>query len=94
MSDPRYKKYKAVKAEVNEVLYNDWAPIGFVGALPKDEYETYAVRVVSMLASGASELEIEKHLLHVESKIIGLDENPECARKVAGTLVSFGEKVR
>ena len=32
--------YDDLVAKVNRVLYDEWAPIGFVGALPGDEYET------------------------------------------------------
>ena len=73
MSDPRIDRYKTALAKVNAVLYESWAPIGFVGGLPRDEYETYAVRCLSLLASGAEEKEIAAYLVSAGA---GLADDP------------------
>jgi endonuclease YncB( thermonuclease family) len=63
VSDPRIDRYNAALAKVNAVLYEVWTPIGFVGGLPRDEYETYAVRCLSLLVSGAGEQELAAYLV-------------------------------
>ena len=73
MNDPRIERYKAALAKVNAVLYESWAPIGFVGGLPRDEYETYAVRCLSLLASGAEEKDIAAYLVSAGA---GLADDP------------------
>ncbi len=91
MSNPRNEKFKAVVAGVNEVLYNDWAPIGFIDGLPKDEYESYAVRVVSMLAAGASEDELAAYLANTGSAISGHAFAASSCLPVAQRLVEFAK---
>ncbi|MGE0333595.1 MAG: hypothetical protein AB7P37_23205 [Ramlibacter sp.] len=73
MSDPRIDRYKTALAKVNAVLYESWVPIGFVGGLPQDEYEAYAVRCLSLLASGAEEKDIAAYLV---SAAAGLADDP------------------
>jgi hypothetical protein len=63
MSDSRIDRYNAALAKVSAVLYEVWAPIGFVGGLARDEYETYAVRCLSLLASGVEERALAGYLV-------------------------------
>lgn len=94
MSDRRAAKYKAVVAEVNAILYNEWAPIGFIGLLPEDEYETYATRVVSMLASGAEQEEIASYLARTAASITGSPIPVVAVLPVARKLIGFREAAR
>ncbi len=94
MSDPRAEKFKAAVAAVNEVLYNEWAPIGFIGGLPQDEYESYAIRVVSMLASGADEAELAAYLARTGAAISGNEMSIENCLSVAKHLSGFREGAR
>jgi len=73
VSNVRFDRYAAALSKVNAVLYEVWAPIGFVGSLPRDEYETYAVRCVSLLAGGAREQELVAYLVSVGA---GLGDGP------------------
>jgi hypothetical protein len=87
----RARKYKAIVADVNEVLYCEWAPLGFVGLLPKDEYEPYAVRVVSMLASGANVDELASYLATTAASVSGNLVSVASVEPVARRLVAFRE---
>lgn len=58
-------------AQVNEILYEDWAPIGFVGLLPKDEYEQYAARVASLLLDRCTEERLASYLSEAEAAVVG-----------------------
>ena len=71
MGNQKTRFYKELVSAVNEILYADWAPIGSAGSLPKDEYEAYAAKIVSMLISGASKEEIAGRLLDLETRMIG-----------------------
>lgn len=86
MADPRTRRFKTIVAEVNDVLYTDWAPIGCAGLLPKDEYEPYAIRVVSLLASVAEDVEIANYLAttaaSVGGKLLSVDSVVPVVRKI------------
>src|ERR1043165_1136042 len=94
MSDLHAKKFKAVVADVNEVLHSDWAPIGFVGLLPKDEYESYAIRVVSLLASGATDDEIANYLATTAGSVSGTQLSIDATASVARKIGAFREAAR
>ena len=74
---------------VNRVLYDDWAPIGFVGGLPQDEYEGYAVRIVAMLVAGAGEAEIVDYLRSLQAGLGVEGTGPQVLARVAVRLVGF-----
>lgn len=94
MNDARVEKFRAVLRDVNELLYVEWAPIGFVGALPKDEYESYAMTLVSMLAGSASEAEIAAYLVGTAQAITGDPGDEATAVAVAKRLAEYREVVR
>ena len=89
MAHPRVKKVQAVVAAVNDVLYNDWAPVGVVEGTPLDEYESYAMRIVSLLASGADEIALATYLASAEESIGGAPGTMESVLPVAKKLVAF-----
>lgn len=88
------ERFESVLAAVNEVLYNDWAPIAFVGALPRDEYESYAIRVISLLASGAKEPDIANYLATIGASITGDALSPSSVMSVAQKLAAFSNDVQ
>ncbi len=92
MSDPRTEKYKAVSGHINEILYEDWAPIGVAG-LPHDEYESYVSGVISLLASGANESEVAGYLCRTGEAITGYAYPQEQSLSVAKKLMSYKEAV-
>ena len=94
MTDPHVKKLKAVVAEVNDVLYNDWAPTGIVEGTPHDEYETYAMRVVSLLASGANEAALAAYLASAEKSIRGVQGEIGSVLPIAKRLITFQDAAR
>lgn len=53
-------------AQVDSVLWEVWDPIGVNDAPEaRDEYTSYAPAVAQMLRSGASDVEIERHLAQI-----------------------------
>src|SRR5689334_16610819 len=69
-------KYSArsVKREISRVLWDVWDPIGVkqLGG-PRDEYEDYVNDVYELLASGASDEAIARHLHHIVTDTMGMD---------------------
>lgn len=60
--------------KIKRLLWEEWDPIG-VAALedwPSDEYNSYAMRIFSMLNSGASIDDVTKYLLWAETENMGL----------------------
>jgi hypothetical protein len=89
-ADARTKRYKKLLAEVNAVLYDDWAPIGFKGYLPKDEYEPDAARIVSLLTRSCSEGDIVQLLSTSEAGLNAKPTSVAKARAIARKLMALG----
>jgi hypothetical protein len=89
-ADPRTKRYKKLMGEVNQILYNDWAPIGFKGYLPKDEYEPYAARIVSLLSKACTEDQLVALLSQTEAGSTARPTSTRKVRAVARKLLALG----
>ena len=89
MGDRRAERFKTLLAEINVVLYTEWAPIGFVGELPLDEYESYAAHIILLLASGAGETDLATYLSKTGLAITGNSFGPASVRDVAERLMTF-----
>ena len=83
------KDYKQRLKYVEQILFNDWDPIGVnMGFEAFDEYDSYAPRIVSMWFDGSfTEETIVEYLLDVETKRMGLSGDEENARKVESKLI-------
>ena len=55
-----------IHAAISAILYEDWAPLGWMGLLPDDEYDSYIDDVYALLLGGASCAELAKHLAILE----------------------------
>ena len=57
--------HQRVRAEISEVLWNVWDPIGLNKRAdwPKDEYDGYVNAVYHLLISGSADVHIANHLL-------------------------------
>jgi hypothetical protein len=74
--------------QVDTVLWEVWDPIG-VNHAPeaRDEYTSYAPEVAQMLRSGASDVEIERHLAEIILGQMGMSwVNPDRARRTLTAL--------
>lgn len=84
------KDYKQRLKYVEQILFNDWDPIGINdGFAAFDEYDSYAPKIVSMwFDRKLTEDTVVEYLLEVETERMGLPGNKENACKVAKKLVS------
>jgi len=70
------RQYSAVIAELEKLkalLWEEWDPIGLNDTdCPRDEYDSYALRLYSMLKSNASRDEVLNYLVWVRTEYIGI----------------------
>jgi hypothetical protein len=93
MTDTRDKRAAEIQDAIRQILYRDWSPIGFVGLLPKDEYDSYIGPVYRILASSRSEQELIEYLARTGDDIVGAAHTPsghyEHLRPVARKLLEL-----
>ena len=76
----RNRRARAIQEAIRQVLLHDWDPIGIKGEpRAQDEYDAYVGGVYSLLASGASEAEIDRHLQHIVVEAMGLADEADCS---------------
>jgi hypothetical protein len=73
------------EAELRDLLYDEWNPIGFPGLIPRDEYDIYLGPLVQRLQEGASAEEVADHLSGLRARIVATD-NREADLRVAAML--------
>lgn len=74
--------------QIDEILWNDWDPIGVNDSdEATDEYRSYVRHLVKLKLEGADQTKIANHLYHIETVNIGLSGNKtrceEIARKIS-----------
>jgi len=80
---------KALYKTIDEILWNDWDPIGMkLNEGPRDEYESYVPVIFSLKIRGASVEEIASKLYEFESKI-GYEQGYENCKQVAGKIINL-----
>lgn len=80
--------YKAV----DEILWNDWDPIGVHEVVPRDEYQSYVPQIFSMLIHNNTEDEIAEKLYKIETQTIGVLGNREHCLNIAKKLIDQRRK--
>ena len=77
---------KELYKKVDEILWNDWDPIGINDCGPDDEYQGYVPSIVKLLEGGADEIKITKFLHHHANVSMGLSTKIEAHKLVAEKL--------
>ncbi len=72
-----------IRFEIDEILWNDWDPIGVNDYALRDEYQSYVHRILNLIMGGNSIDEISKELYHIESDIMGLFGNKNKCLEIA-----------
>lgn len=91
MDRDKRKQIAEVSESIGEILLKDWDPIGVKEVVEaQDEYEGYIGEIYRLLSSGASELEIGKHLAMIEEQQMGLGRRePQTLKEVARKLLAL-----
>jgi hypothetical protein len=85
-------EYKKLYLEIDEILWNEWDPIGINDSAPRDEYQSYTPTIFSLKKRGANEDEIANKLHEIETNTIGVFGNIENCKKVARKIIELNEK--
>ncbi|WP_319500622.1 hypothetical protein [uncultured Draconibacterium sp.] len=73
----------------DEILWNDWDPIGINDSAPRDEYQGYVPQIFSAIKNGESAKEISKRLLKIEIEQMGLPGNKKSCFRIANKLLKL-----
>lgn len=82
MNKEQIELYKVV----DEILWNDWDPIGINDIASRDEYQSYIPEIFSMLIENKDVNTIAERLNEIATKRMGLFANIELSLKVAEKL--------
>ena len=87
----RKGKWKKLYQEIDEILWNDWDPIGINDIAPRDEYQSYTPMIFTLKRKGANEEEIANKLYQIETETIGVNGNIEHCKEVARKIIELNE---
>lgn len=75
---------------IDEILWNDWDPIG-INLLPsaRDEYHTYIPVIFNMVMKNASSLELEEYLEDVVKNRMGLRSHKQSNKPIAEKIIQL-----
>lgn len=79
-------------SRLREIGWSRWDPIGLAGleGAPDDEYDAYLLQAAGRLWDGASEEEVARYLVTVETEHMGLDEAPSARARARDTAAELG----
>lgn len=80
---------KDLYTEIDEILWNDWDPIGINDIAPRGEYQSYTPTIYKLKTSGADKETIAKTLHQIETVTIGVLGNLEHCRQVADKIINL-----
>ena len=78
---------KQLYKKVDEILWNDWDPIGINDSAPRDEYQSYVPGIYKMLIEDRTEKEIAERLNKIAISSMGLSGNLEHCKTIAKKLI-------
>jgi hypothetical protein len=81
-------KYIELYQKVDEILWNDWDPIGVNDVAPRDEYQGYTPTIFNLIKKDADKETIAQKLLEFEIQNMELIGDIEHCRQVADKLIS------
>lgn len=80
--------YKGLIQLVDEILWNDWDPIGVNDVAPRDEYRNYVPEIFSLIIQNKTAKEIADKLYHIETGTIGVMGNREHCLNVGNKIIT------
>ena len=70
--------------KIDEILWNDWDPIGIAGAAEaRDEYYSYLPKVFRLALENATANQIAEYLFSIETERMGLSGNMKHCAEIA-----------
>ena len=79
---------KQLYKSIEEILWNDWDPIGGNDIAPRDEYQSYTPTIFKLKINGADAETIAEKLYEIETVTIGILGNIDHCRQIADKIIS------
>ena len=79
--------YKRLYDAIDEILWNDWNPIGVNDSAPRDEYRSYVPQIVKLKINHADTEIIAQTLVQIATEKMCLLGNIDDCRRVANMIV-------
>ncbi len=88
--DKKQKENAVARIRTVEAILRQWDPIGMLPdeGGPKDEYDSYAPHIVSMVQNNCSIAQLTAHLSHLRTEAMGIPNNEESDRRSAEKIIS------
>ena len=80
---------KELYQKIDEILWEDWDPIGVNDRAPRDEYQSYTPQIFSLKIEGADLETIAQKLNQIAIEKMGLGGNIEYNRRVAAKIINL-----
>ncbi|MDC1161881.1 hypothetical protein OAT18_00410 [Tenacibaculum sp.] len=74
--------------KIDDILWNDWDPIGINDVAPRDEYSGYVTGLFNLKKEGADRIKIGKRLLELETNSMGIPSNLDECLIVADKIIA------
>ena len=85
MSPEQKKLYK----DIDEILWNDWDPIGVNDDAPRDEYQSYTPAIFDLKIKEVDKEAIAQKLYEFETGRMGLGGDIEHCRQIAEKIIDL-----
>ena len=86
------REQKEIFKSVDEILWNEWDPIGVNDVAPRDEYQSYVPEIFSLLIQNRTDKEIADRLYKIETETIGVIGSREHCLTIAKKLIEEKNK--
>ncbi len=86
------EKQEDLYKSVDDILWNDWDPIGVNDVAPRDEYQSYVPEIFSLLIQNRTDEEIADRLYKIETETIGVIGSREHCLMIAKKLIEEKNK--
>ena len=85
-------KFLNLYQQIDQILWEDWDPIGINDDAPRDEYQGYTPIILKLVKSKSDSTKIAEKLYEIETESIGLSGNYENCLKVAKKINKLEKK--
>lgn len=85
-------KFLNLYQQIDQILWEDWDPIGVNDIAPRDEYQSYTPLILKLVKSNSDTTKIAEKLHEIETKTIGVLGNYESCLKVAEKINNIEKK--
>lgn len=82
-------EHKELYKAIDEILWNDWDPIGVNDIAPRDEYQSYTPTIFSLKINGTDAEAIAKKLHEIETVTIGVSGSIDHFRQIADKIINL-----